>query len=369
MKKNKKILHIIGSFVAGGAELFVVKLLLQLKQRGLSVGVLSLSSKTDSVGLQMRQSLEKNKIPFFIGPTKRVHAISALWYTMMLRRIKPDIVHMHTVNTELAHFIGTIFFWHQHKVFRTIHSIRRHPNIWYRRAFRENQADFSIACSKIVKKQYEGDIKCNLITIQNGVDFSWPIQTKKLKEQFLEKLNLDKRLHHVINIGRQSGNSLEEAPKAQDVLIKAWLHGELRYKNNLLHLIGDGNLSDELKRLACCDPTIIFHGIQSNIHEWLLASDLFVLPSRYEGLPIAGIEALGTGLPSIFSDIKPLKELKSSYTRWVRVDDVRSLSAEIIQATVTKMPIKCTEIEKIRNSFGLNKTVDQYNECYNSINV
>lgn len=353
--------------MAGGAELFVVKLLRQLKQRGLSVGVLSLSSKTDSVGLQMRQLLENSEIPYFVGPTERVHAMSAFWYTMMLRRIKPNIVHMHTVNTELAHYIGTKFYRHQHRIVRTIHSIRAHPNRWYRRAFKKNHANISIACSASVKKQYERDIKHNLITIQNGVDFDWPIKTKRLKDQYLIKLNLDKESCHVINIGRQAGVALEIAPKAHDVLIKAWLHGELGRKKNLLHLIGDGNLSDELKRLASCDPSIIFHGIQNNIHEWLLAADIFVMPSRYEGLPIAGIEALGTGLPSIFSDIQPLKELKTSYTKWVGVDDVRALSMELINATGTNRPIKQSEIQQIRNRFGMNKTADQYNECYNSI--
>ena len=72
-----------------------------------------------------------------------------------------------------------------------------------------------------------------------------------------------------------------------------------------LMIVGDGDLKDELHKLAIdlgvADDTI-FTGSKSNVNELLQAMDVFVLPSLYEGLPVIGIEAQASGIPCLFSD-------------------------------------------------------------------
>ena len=70
-------------------------------------------------------------------------------------------------------------------------------------------------------------------------------------------------------------------------------------------LIGHGELESEVKdkvsKLGIKDK-VIFLGKRDDVYLFYNAMDLFLLPSRYEGLPVVGIEAQANGLPCIFSN-------------------------------------------------------------------
>ncbi len=361
-----EVIHIIGSFVAGGAERFVVDLVRAMKRQGLSVGILALSSKKDRVGNVLCDLLREEGIYFSYGTTERVRFNSIFWYIKELYRLKPKIVHLHTPNTELAHLIGMKFYKKKHLLFRTIHCTRIPSNRWYRLAILNIDANLSIMCSYTAENIFSKLIKGDSITVQNGVDFNWPIQTKKLRDDYKKKLGLTSGLYHFLNIGRQAGESLKDNQKAHDTLINAWIKGHLVDQNCQLNLIGDGNLSGQLKELAKNDKSIVFHGIKDNAHEWLLAADCYVMPSRSEGLPIAGIEAAGTGLPCIFTDIGPLKELNPHVVLWVSVDDVEQLSKRLIEIMEAAINIDSSKVVEIRNRFGINDVAKIYGQIYQS---
>lgn len=69
--------------------------------------------------------------------------------------------------------------------------------------------------------------------------------------------------------------------------------------------IGQGCLFEEIKNLVASkklNNVILFLGTQNNVHEWLSAMDIFIMPSLYEGLPVSLIEVQANGLPAIVSD-------------------------------------------------------------------
>ncbi|EED1044187.1 TPA: glycosyltransferase family 4 protein, partial [Escherichia coli] len=71
-------------------------------------------------------------------------------------------------------------------------------------------------------------------------------------------------------------------------------------------LIGDGFLRKEIERIAereIYHNKIVLLGWRKDIPDILSCSDVFVLPSRWEGMPLAILEAQATGLPCIVSDI------------------------------------------------------------------
>lgn len=71
-----------------------------------------------------------------------------------------------------------------------------------------------------------------------------------------------------------------------------------------LVFIGEGQLEPKIKKLAKkmgLQQSIIFAGQQSNVEQWYQAMDALVMPSRFEGLPVVGVEAQAAGLPCIFS--------------------------------------------------------------------
>lgn len=76
-----------------------------------------------------------------------------------------------------------------------------------------------------------------------------------------------------------------------------------------LVLLGDGDLRSGLERRWGAHKRVRFEGRVEDVRQWLQAADVFVSPSRSEGLPNAVMEAMACGLPCVLSDIPPHQEL------------------------------------------------------------
>jgi glycosyltransferase involved in cell wall biosynthesis len=69
-------------------------------------------------------------------------------------------------------------------------------------------------------------------------------------------------------------------------------------------IVGDGGDRAALEQIALGLPNVRFAGFQRNLREFYQHADIFVMPSLGpEGLPMASLEAMGHGLPCIFSDL------------------------------------------------------------------
>jgi glycosyltransferase involved in cell wall biosynthesis len=369
--ENKKIdiLHVIGAFCAGGAERFVSDLLLALSRKGANVGVIALSNRLDSVGEEMKERIEFAGLLCDRGPTDSVGLRSVLWYIATLRVYRPCIVHLHTENTELAHWLSRPFLNFNPQIVRTMHNVKLSTKHLHRLAIRGNYAAVSIACGPAVAKRYDAEVRGRLVTIPNGIDFNWPIQTIEIKRLCQKELGIESREFHFLHVGSMNGTELHTAQKAQNVLIASWRKSGLGKQGGQLHLIGDGNLRSLLEQSAAGDNSIVFYGVRPDVKKWLLATDCFVMPSRYEGLPIAAIEAFGTGLPCIFSDIEPLMSFSGSSVLRMVTDDVLDLAHKLSFARHRTLEINAAEVQQARKHYGIEKTAGQYAGLYKSLRV
>lgn len=362
-------MHVIGSLSAGGAERFVVDLVCALKRNGLAVGVAALSSGGDAAGAQLRARLDNAQVPLQTGPTVRVGGRSLLWYRRMLARWQPKLAHLHTENTELAHYLAKSFVPRRPQIVRTLHTTKPSIQFLHQRARRGNRAVLSIACGPAVLERFATEVRGRLIAIPNGIDFHWPAQTESLKAKQQRELGWDPAECHFIHVGGMRGASIESAAKAHDVLLKAWSEGRMGERAARLHLVGDGNLRRDLERLAGHDSSVVFHGIQANVWQWLVAADIFVMPSRFEGLPIAGIEALGSGLPCIFSDIAPLRRLAGTSVTYTRTDDHHELAAHMIGVIKFDRRPTPDDVASVRRQFAVDSTAARYMDAYADLTV
>ena len=109
--------------------------------------------------------------------------------------------------------------------------------------------------------------------------------------------------------------TLEVYYKAPDTLLEALARCRRSGLDFLLSMVGDGRRRVDLERLAATlgiDRAVVFAGLLpagAAIREQLDRADLFVLPSRQEGLPRAMIEAMARGLPCIGSTAGGIPEL------------------------------------------------------------
>ena len=117
-----------------------------------------------------------------------------------------------------------------------------------------------------------------------------------------EKLNIEINRFVLINVGRLSDQ------KNQELLIKA-IKGV--YGIQLL-IIGEGELENHLKLKASgLDVKFLGQVGPESVREYLKASDLFVFPSKFEGMSNALLEALSVGIPVLVSSITEQKEVLS----------------------------------------------------------
>ncbi|GAA4593314.1 hypothetical protein BJY16_000933 [Actinoplanes octamycinicus] len=101
--------------------------------------------------------------------------------------------------------------------------------------------------------------------------------------------------------------------KGMDLLLEAWAPVAARYPDWQLKVFGAGpdeqNLRTEARELGL-DDTAIFQGTTTDIDGALSAASIYVLPSRAEGFPIAVMEAMAYGLPTVAFDCAPgIREL------------------------------------------------------------
>ena len=74
--------------------------------------------------------------------------------------------------------------------------------------------------------------------------------------------------------------------------------------DSVLVLVGQGEDEDDLKKQVASyglKESVLFTGVQKDIQEWLSCFDLFLFPSRFEGLSMVALEAQANGLPVLAS--------------------------------------------------------------------
>jgi glycosyltransferase involved in cell wall biosynthesis len=122
--------------------------------------------------------------------------------------------------------------------------------------------------------------------------------------------DVDSRRFHLVTVG-----TLAQLYKAPDVLIRALGQCARGGLDAELTIVGDGQYRGHLEQLAASlDLTtrVHFAGHVSGpdaVRSYLDRADLFVLPSRQEGLPRAMIEAMARGLPCIGTRVGGIPEL------------------------------------------------------------
>lgn len=93
--------------------------------------------------------------------------------------------------------------------------------------------------------------------------------------------------------------------KNHSFLLEAFAALHKRRRNTVLLLVGAGPLENVLKarvRHLGLEKSVFFLGARSDVPRLLAAMDVFVLPSLYEGLPGAAVEAQASALPCLLSD-------------------------------------------------------------------
>lgn len=108
--------------------------------------------------------------------------------------------------------------------------------------------------------------------------------------------------------------------KNHEFLIELFEEVHRQESTAMLLLVGNGELMDAIKAKVHAkglDDAVLFLGVRQDVSRLYQAMDCFVLPSRYEGLGMVGIEAQAAGLPCVFSDKVPKEAALTGNVRYL----------------------------------------------------
>jgi glycosyltransferase involved in cell wall biosynthesis len=131
--------------------------------------------------------------------------------------------------------------------------------------------------------------------------------------------------------------------KAFEILIRAFVPVQQKHRARLL-ILGEGEDRPALEKVVRqmgLEQSVSLPGFVSNPYSYLARSALFVLSSRWEGLPTVLVEALACGVPCIATDCPsgPREILRGGqYGRLVPVEDVEALTRAIEAGLCGEVP-------------------------------
>ena len=290
--KKKRIAITIPSLGIGGAERMVNLLVKSIDLKTFDVFLIVIKKPVKSVFEEELQSVLKEKV-FFIGKKEGYSFKAVLKTFKVLRDIKPDVIHTH-----LRSLLYVYLYVLTHRI-NVLHTIHNDPEKEGRgiqksviKSLIKRKKLIPIGISDSISKKIRTMYHINFgETVYNPVDFS-SIQQFNKKKMSTENLTF-------LNVGR-----LVEQ-KNQKVLIEAFVEYNKDKQNHLI-ILGDGEKREELQntieRLNAKSEVFLL-GNKDNISEYYIKSDVFVLSSLYEGLPMSMLEAMAFGMPVIVTDV------------------------------------------------------------------
>ena len=137
--------------------------------------------------------------------------------------------------------------------------------------------------------------------LKNAIDSKRFIFNQKTRETIRKELNI-KNEFVVGHVGRL------KIEKNHKFIINVFKKIKSKKSNSKLLLLGEGPFKKEILDLIKkedIEKDVLILGNKDNVNEYLQAMDVFIFPSKYEGLGIAAIESQAAGTPIIISNGVP----------------------------------------------------------------
>jgi|WetSurMetagenome_2_1015567.scaffolds.fasta_scaffold03437_8 glycosyltransferase involved in cell wall biosynthesis len=354
MNKKIKILHIIPTLAAGGAEKTVVELVKFIDREVFDVQVLCLRA-----GGFWEEELRSAKVPYaIIGNLRRPIIFNFFKIIKFIRVAKPDIVHTHLFG---ADFYGRLAA--RLAGVKNIISTEQNLNLSegkfkkLAKYFTAKLAIKIVAASGAIKKyliEQEGVPADKIEVIYNGVEIE-----KFLKQNREYNNNRQLVIGSIGRLTHQKGFDylLEAMVKIDGV--KCLIAGVGEEKNSLAEKIKELGLSEKVELV----------GLKKDVSDFLASLDVFVLPSRWEGFGIVILEAGLSGLPVIASRVDGILEIIDDGQNGLLfmpgnteelVDKIKSLLVNPAERARLGKNLQ----QKIQEKFLIQKIVKQYEALY-----
>lgn len=367
MKLN--VAELISVVQDGGAETIVKDYALTLDKNKFDTVIISRRILNNSVNVKQLQEREIRIIPIYKSNSffmKVIQKLNDWWYVpykikKILIREKTDICHMH-LNT-----LGYIRKISKHiknvKLFYTCHSDPKKHHISKKSSqknarylIKQNGMQM-IALHEDMRKEINEILEINnTVVIRNGIDFIRFKNISESKSQIRASIGIPENAFVVGHVGRFV--DVKNHIFLADVFVELCR----RKENAFLLMVGAGELEDQTKdkldSMNVKDKYMILSH-RTDIPQLMKAMDVFVFPSKYEGLPVTLVEAQVSELRCVISDTINEESVLSENTVAVSLNKSFSKWCDIIlDDSIKGMP--CGNIE----DYDMNKEIKRLESLY-----
>ena len=365
MKAKKiKLLHLTTDSQMGGTEKMILAFMKKSSQDFYNILVI------------LKKNGPLSKLASNIGIKTYSLNINNLWdlpklYQLLkiLKKEQPDILHTYLFHANIAgRIIG--------KLYGIKHILCGQRNIdpwrkWYHSYMDKLTSSFVqayISNTQAGKKrliEIEKISEEKIFVIPNGIEKHIPTGSFS-KKTLRSRFNLPENAIILLHMGSFTKK------KGQSFLVEAFISAAKTKENIHLLLAGDGPLREKVSGLASLSPIserIHFPGTLDNIYDVLPFCDLFIMPSLWEGMPNALLEAMASGIPIIASDVGGIPELVTDGIESLLVPPQNSQAlAEKITFAI-KHPERMKSLaqkakEKAISQFSLQKMIERLEDFY-----
>lgn len=254
------------------------------------------------------------------------------------------------------------------------HSHNTHPTISGPTAFLHklnmnklySYANEHLACSEDAGIWLYGNKSFKVI--RNGINASKYRYSEESSNKIRNELNIPQDALVIGNIGRFS------LQKNHEKLVDIFYEIKKLEKNSILLIIGEGPLfnkiTEQCGRLGIRESVRLV-GRRTDIPELLSSMNCFVMPSLYEGLSIATVEAQAAGLPLFLSNTISKQTEITDGIHWFSLNDnSTSIGQKILNGMKAEHSIK-KRLERnkmvINAGYDISKTVDSITRVYQTL--
>ena len=359
------VIHICDDFVTGGIESVVMDLCGTLKSSGVKTSVLFLYGH-DEYPIARRTA---EITPLGMERRIRMDPRGVLRLRSIAEALRPDIFHCHGYYSALAPILLRFMGIHV-PVLYTVHSELQHwgrrTDFLIRRVSRWADAVTAISpqAADCISSLTDGDVTPDVV--MNGIDVMRVTPSAEFCREAKRK-----------EVGAGPGTlvfvmvATLYCRKDHPTLFEAFAKTLPQMGNVQLWLVGDGDQRGSLENLAAklgITQETKFLGKRSDVVELLASSDVFVLSSHNEGIPISLIEAACAGLPVIATELGGIAYLKSQGLPilLVKEHDTDALSDSLLKMLDgrTRSALATSVRSQAQNLFLIQRTADDYMRLY-----
>jgi len=324
-----RILHLITRLPIGGAERLLVDVVRRLDPARFDSVVCCIQDKG-------ALAAELEGAGFTVQNLNRMQSKRFDWRAVrdlarLIRSERIALVHSHLYH---ANLYGRIAAWLAGvPAVATVHNVYTRSKLHRRllNRFLSRKSVRVIAVSGEVRDDLvgrDGIDPRRVATIHNGIDLG-RVESALTRDQARARLGIPESAIAIGCIGR-----LEEQKGHRFLLEACHLLRENEPLKLHVSLAGDGRLRSELESRAAAlglAPQVSFLGARSDVADILRALDICVMPSLWEGLSIAMLEAMAAGLPLVISDVSGVAQAFGEEDCGIRVPprDVAALARAI----------------------------------------